>query len=116
MARVKERVNPMFAIEALIEHLPDRRFDGRFGFDGGLEGTGADNAYMQRQRFDEIFVTASGREGFSRAPSPAVARPRPSFPWREARPGCRSRLRARKGLRGSRPRTRSYPAGWPCGR
>ena len=41
MALVKERVNPMSAIEAPIERLSDRRFDGRFGFDGGLEGTGA---------------------------------------------------------------------------
>ncbi len=94
MARVKERVNPMFAIEALIERLSGRRLDGRGEFDGGLEGTGADDAYMQRPRFNEIFVTASGREGFSRAPSPAVAWPRPSFPRREARPGCRPRLRA----------------------
>ena len=49
MARVKEHVNPTFAIEALIEHLPDRRFDGRIGFDGGLEGTGADNAYTKER-------------------------------------------------------------------
>ena len=48
MARVKERVNPMIAIEALIERLSDRRFDSRFGFDGGLDGTGADDAYLRK--------------------------------------------------------------------
>ena len=50
MARVKERVNPMFAIEALIERLSDRRFDMRFGFRGDLDGTEVDDPYMQRQR------------------------------------------------------------------
>ena len=49
MARVKERVNPMSAIEAPIERLSDRRFDRRFGFDGGLDGTGADDACMRRR-------------------------------------------------------------------
>ena len=50
MAQVKERVNPMFAIETLIERLSDRRFDRRFGFGGDLDGTETDDAYMQRPR------------------------------------------------------------------
>ncbi len=39
MAQVKERIKPMFAIEALFERLSDKRFDRRFGFDGDLDGT-----------------------------------------------------------------------------